>query len=119
MSPPEIVITFSTILLLERTNTSKVRIVFDASAKNDGPSLNECFYKGPQLTSLVFGILIRFRSFTIALTSVIEKAFLQISINENDRDYLRFLWFDDVFSDSPKVIRNRFARVIFEFSIST
>ena len=71
LSPPEIVITFSTILLLERTNTSKVRIVFDASAKNDGPNLNECFYKGPQLTPLVFGILIRFRSFTIALTSLI------------------------------------------------
>ena len=38
----------------------------------------------------------------IALTFDIEKAY-----------YPRFLWFDDVFSDSPKVLRNRFARVIF------
>ena len=30
-------------------NTSKVRIVFDVSAKSDDPSLNECLYKGPQL----------------------------------------------------------------------
>ena len=54
-------------------------------------ALNECLYKSPQITSLVFDILIQFRSFTIALTSDIEKAFLQSSINENDRDYLRFL----------------------------
>ena len=54
-------------------------------------ALNTCLYKSPQITPLVFYILIRFRSFTIALTSDIEKAFLQSSINENDRDYLRFL----------------------------
>ena len=100
-------------VIREDKNTSKVRIVFDASAKSDGPSLNKCLYKDPQLTPLVFDILIRFRSFAIALTSDIEKAFLQININENERDYLRFPWFDNVFSDSPKVVRNRFARVIF------
>ena len=54
-------------------------------------ALNTCLYKSPQITPLVFDILIRFRSFTIALTSDIEKAFLQSIINENDRDYLRFL----------------------------
>ena len=84
-------------VIREDKNTSKVRIVFDPSAKSDGPSLNECLYKGPQLNHLVFDILIRFRSVAIALTSDIEKAFLQISINENNRDYLLFFWFDDVF----------------------
>ena len=105
-------------VIREGKNTSKVRIVFYASVKGDGRSLNECLCKSPQLTRLVFDILIRFRSFAFALTSDIEKAFLQISINENGRDDLHFLWFEDVFSDSPKVVRNRFARVIFGVTIS-
>ena len=93
--------------------TTKVRIVFDASSKETGPSLNECLHKGPQTTPLIFNILLRFRTFKIALVADIEKAFLQIAINEKDRDSLRFLWFDNVFSEQPKIVRNRFARVIF------
>ena len=69
-------------------------------------------YKGPQLTLLIFDILIRFRTYAIALTSDIEKAFQQVSEHENDKEFLRFLWFH-VFSDQPKIVRNRFAGVIF------
>ena len=49
-------------VIQEDKDTTKLRIVFDASAKTWGPSLNECLYKGPQLTLLVFDILIRFRA---------------------------------------------------------
>ena len=97
---------------------NKARIVFDASAKGNGPSLNECLYKGPQLTPLIFDILLRFRTFVITLTAVIEKAFFQISINPKDRDYLRFLWFEDVFAEVPKIVLNRFARVLFGMTSS-
>ena len=44
-------------VIREDKNTSKVRVVFDASAKSDGPSLNECLYRGAQLIPLVFDIL--------------------------------------------------------------
>ena len=64
-----------------RQKTSKLRIVFDASAKENGPSLNEVLYKGSQLTPLIFDILIRFRTYAIALTSDIEKAFHQVTVN--------------------------------------
>ena len=94
-------------------DTTKLTIVFDASAKTFGPSLNECLYKGPQLTPLVFDILLRFRAQVIALTADIEKAFHQISVDNDDRDYLRFLWLDNIFSDQPTMTRNRFAWVIF------
>ena len=36
-----------------------------------------------------------------------------ISIEPMERNYLRFLWYDDVFSDFPKLKGLRFARVIF------
>ena len=67
---------------------------------------------------MLYDILIRFRSHVVALTSDIEKAFLLINVNENDRDYLRFLWFDNIFSDQPKILRNGFPRVMFGVMIS-
>ena len=70
-------------------------------ARSEEPSL-----MSPSLSSpLIFDILDRFRTYSIALISDIEKAFLQIGINKSDRGYLRFLRFDDVFLDSPKVTR--------------
>ena len=38
------------------------------------PSLNDCLYKGPHLTPLLYDILLRFRLHVVALTSDIEKA---------------------------------------------
>ena len=38
---------------------------------------------------------------------------MQISIADDDRDYLQFLWFDDIFEEEPKIVRSRFARVVF------
>ena len=90
-----------------------MRIAFDASAKTFKPSLNECLYKGQQLTPLVFGIFLRFRAQVIALTADTEKAFDQVSVDNDGRDYLRYLWLDNIFSDQPTITRNWFARVIF------
>ena len=66
----------------ETKDTTKVRIVFDASATSEGPSLNECLYKGPQSTPLIFDIFLRFRTFLVGMMSDIEKAFLQISVDK-------------------------------------
>ena len=97
----------------EDKSTSKIRIVFDTSAKIESPSLNDCVCKGPQLTPLIFHIPHRFQTYPVALTSDIEKAFLQISTEHMEQNCLRFLWYDDVFYDFPKLKRLRFARVIF------
>lgn len=61
-------------MIKEESTSTKVRIVYDASAKNKGPSLNESLYKGPCLTPLLFDCLLRFRVHDIALTADIEKA---------------------------------------------
>jgi len=63
-------------------------------------------------------IILRFRAHRKALAGDIEKAFLNVSVAEEDRDVLRFLWFDDVKKECPKVIVLRFARVVFGISSS-
>ena len=99
--------------------TTKICIVFDASARDNGPSINDCLYKGPHLTPLLYDVLLRSRSHVVALTSDIEKAFLQINVNEDDRDYVRLIWFDNIFSDQSKIVRNRFARLVFGVTSSS
>ena len=47
--------------------TTKTRIVFDASAKNDGVSLSDETHQGPKLQRDFFNILIRFRERPVAL----------------------------------------------------
>lgn len=41
------------------------------------------------------GTLIRFRTYKIPILADIEKAFLQLSLDESDRDLTRFLWLKD------------------------
>ena len=68
-------------------STTKLRIVYDASAKTEGSSLNDCLYAGPSFGQRILDILIRFRLHRIALIADIEKAFLMISIAEEDRRF--------------------------------
>ena len=72
--------------------TSKLRIVYDASARSTGPSLNDCLYTGPKFGQSILDILLRFRLQQVAFIEDIEKAFLMVSVREGDRDSLRFLW---------------------------
>ena len=93
--------------------TTKVRIVYDASAKSAGPSLYECLCVGPSLISDISDVLMRFRYHRIALSADIEKAFLMVGVLEPDRDVLRFLWVDDSTSEAPKIVVKRFNQVVF------
>ena len=49
-------------------------------------------------------IILRFRVHKVALAADIEKAFLMVSVAKKDRNALRFLWFDDIAKDDPKII---------------
>ena len=83
--------------------TTKVRVVFDESAKLPKSALlNECLYAGPCLLYLVYDILLRFRLQKIVLISDIEQAFMNVEIREEDCGYIRFLWFKDIFLKIPK-----------------
>ena len=94
--------------------TTKIRAVFDASCASDGPSLNDCLYSGPNLLSKIFDILLRFRFNFIAILADIKQAFLNVEISKEHRDFLRFLWYENVNSESDaKLIVYRFLRVVF------
>ncbi len=74
--------------------TTKIRAIFYASCKVNGPSLNECSYAGLNLIGKIFDVLVRFRFNKIGLLADIKQAFLNIEMASEHRDYLQFLWYD-------------------------
>ncbi|GFX10965.1 integrase catalytic domain-containing protein [Trichonephila clavipes] len=98
--------------VIKENSTSKIRPVFDVSARTKGsPSLNDCLEKGPNFIVVIPTILNRFRKYKIGVISDIEKAFLQIGVREQDRDFLRFMWYDRENREHIKIYRHR--RVVF------
>jgi len=89
--------------------------VFDGSAKADSKlfSLNDCLEKGPNLTPLIFDVLLKFRLHKVGITADIEKAFHQILIKPEDRNMLRLVWFEDIRSAPMKIVQYRFCRLVF------
>ncbi|GFW65682.1 integrase catalytic domain-containing protein [Trichonephila clavipes] len=79
--------------VIKISETTKIRPVFVATAREgNNPSLNDCLLKGPNLIELIPDILDRFRMYPIGLSADIEKAFLQISVTPEHRDFLRFFY---------------------------
>lgn len=73
--------------------TTKVRVVFDASARTTtGHSLNDILLRGPTVQEDIFSILTRFRKHQFVITADIEKMFRQINIAESDQDLQRIMW---------------------------
>ena len=96
-------------------DTTKVRIVFDGSAKSSPEdfSINDYLEDGPNVIPYIFDSLPKFRREPIGLTADIKSAFLQISIHPEDRRKLRFLWYTDLNSDKPKLKQFQFPRLMF------
>ena len=100
-------------------DTTKFRIVHDGGAKTkNGVSLNDCLEKGPCMLPKIFDILVRFRCFTYAVVSDIKAAFLNIRVDEKDRDFLRFLWVADINDENPELVAKRFTSVLFGLNSS-
>lgn len=86
--------------------------------RQGGSSLNDCLHKGPSLTPLLFDILIRFQEKRVALIGNIEKAFLNIKLDKPDRDFLRFLWPENVSDPESTIAVYRFCRVVLGLNMS-
>ena len=80
----------------ESSTTSKVRAVFDASAKSStGVSLNDTLLVGPTVHPRLVDVLIRFRLHRVALTTDVSRMYRAFHLTPSDRDLHRFVWRSD------------------------
>ncbi|KXJ70776.1 hypothetical protein RP20_CCG022513 [Aedes albopictus] len=79
-------------VLKPSSSTTKLRVVFDASAKSSGVSLNETLMIGPTVQDDLFSILLRFRRHRYAFTADISKMYRQIRIDPSQTSLQRIFW---------------------------
>ncbi|XP_062538401.1 uncharacterized protein LOC134206692 [Armigeres subalbatus] len=80
-------------VIKESSTTTKVRVVFDGSAKTStGFSLNEALCVGPVVQDELIDIILRFRTFPVALVGDIAKMYRQVLIHPDDTSLQRVLW---------------------------
>ena len=82
----------------ENADTTKMRIVHDCSSKesNDVPLLHDSLKTGPPLQPKLSDILLCNRFKRFFSTSDVQNVFLQIRIDDRDRDVQRILWYDNL-----------------------
>jgi len=101
----------------EDSTTTKLRVVFDASAKSStGVSLNDTLLVGPTVHPPLIDVLLRFRIHRIALTTDVSKMYRAVELAQVDRDLHRFVW-----RSNPKgpLLDYRMTRVTFGVSASS
>ena len=69
--------------------------VFYCAAKYSGVSLNSECLQGPDLCNKLLHVLLRFRQYKFAITADIMSMYHMVTIPENHRNCLRFLWLKD------------------------
>ena len=106
--------------MFKESATTPLRVVYDCSCRQSKthPSLNDCLLTGPPIANDLTGILLRFRCHKYGFTADIEKAFLHVSLNEEDRDATRFFWLSDPDDPTSAFHVYRFKVILFGASSS-
>ncbi|XP_035219560.1 uncharacterized protein LOC118192667 [Stegodyphus dumicola] len=93
-------------VLKESSTMTKLRVVFDVSAKTtSGLSLNDLLMVGPKVQQELFPILLRFRTYKIAVCADVDM-FRQIRVHPEDTNWQRIPW-----RDSPRAPLSAFRLV--------
>ena len=96
----------------------KFRIVFNAAAKLDNLSLNDCITSGPDITASILSAAMRFRERKFVVMGDIKKMFFQFKIPENQRDFCRILVHEN-FDPNLPLKEMRFTRIPFGIKIAS
>lgn len=79
--------------VLKESTTTKLRVVFDASAKTtNGYSLNEQLLTGPTIQPKLYSTLLNWRKYKVALNADIEKMYRMIEVHPDHRTFQRIIW---------------------------
>ena len=70
----------------------KLRRLFNAAPTYKSVLLNSCLETGPDLLNNTFSLLLRFREKSLKISADIDGMFMQIVLNDEDKNALRFLW---------------------------
>ena len=102
----------------ESAESTKVQIVYDASAKANEkvPSLNDCLETGLPIQNKLWSVLTRNRFHPVALAGDLKQAFLHVRVREEDSDVLRFHWLTNL--QTKQVETLRFTRALFGLTTS-
>ncbi|CAH2102097.1 unnamed protein product [Euphydryas editha] len=77
----------------EEKETTKVRVVFDASCKGvNNISLNDTLLVGPRLQQDLRHILMRWRAHSFCVVADLKQMYRQVLVDERDADFQRILW---------------------------
>ncbi|XP_055527048.1 uncharacterized protein LOC129719682 [Wyeomyia smithii] len=80
-------------VLKESSRTTKLRVVFDGSARTStGYSLNDALKIGPIIQDELLTLILRFRKYPIAMVADIEKMYRQVRVHSKDTSLQRILW---------------------------
>ena len=75
------------------SSSTKVRAVFDASAKStNGKSLNDLLAVGPTLHPTLSQIILKFRTYRVAISADVTKMYREVVLHPEDRSLHRFIW---------------------------
>lgn len=84
-------------VLKESSLTTKLRVVFDGSAKTStGTSLNDMLMVGPVIQQDLFSIILRFRMHRFVMTADIAKMYRQVHLDESQIQFQRILWRNEI-----------------------
>ena len=78
--------------VLKDSMSTPVRVVTNSSFNNGGQSLNSCIASGPNSLNPMLDVMIRFRSYEVAIQFDLSKAYNTLRTGPVEKHLRRFLW---------------------------